>query len=431
MISKPRRSTWKSRLRKAKAWTSLLILGFLIGYVMPRAWTWALNRRSFEPAPSSITATESQFDLALQTVLQFSSDSSGLPKILGTVSQFGITQLDYDFWRQMEGKPPKDVRQIEPQEVAAIYQLYWNSGNCQQYAPPLDVVCLDTVVSFGIEEGVPLLAQLPLEPQQAAQEVLNRRQTYRQHLVRLRRLPRDRMLLQQGAQRDRALQQYLQNFTPPATPVPDRPPEPASGSPLSAQDIYNKVKPATVEIRVAVQYGIIAPASGLILNANGLILTNYHVIEPNPTAPMSVHLADGRQFTGRVIRSDPTLDLALIQLSGANGLPVASFADSSGQVAVGDTVYAIGSPHGESWKMTTAQVIELNSTCANGNSPLRCIRTPSGFLLPGNSGGPLIDASGRIIGINRAIQQATGEGVSIPIETVQQFIQQSGQSARR
>lgn len=91
---------------------------------------------------------------------------------------------------------------------------------------------------------------------------------------------------------------------------------------------------------------------------------------------------------------------------------------------MGDKVYAIGSPHGKSWTLSTATVIELNSTCANGTSPLRCIRTPSGFLYPGNSGGPLINASGEVIGVNRAVQQSTGEGVSIPIETVQQFLAQ-------
>jgi S1-C subfamily serine protease len=133
-------------------------------------------------------------------------------------------------------------------------------------------------------------------------------------------------------------------------------------------------------------------------------------------------LADGRKFTGRVTSIDPELDLALIQLDRASGLPTAPFAQNSSQLKVGDMVYAIGSPLGESWKMTTAQVIELNSTCANGASPLRCIRTPKDFLHPGNSGGPLIDNQGDVIGVNRAVQQSTGEGVSIPVETIQHFL---------
>jgi S1-C subfamily serine protease len=75
--------------------------------------------------------------------------------------------------------------------------------------------------------------------------------------------------------------------------------------------------------------------------------------------------------------------------------------------------------------MTTAQIIQVQSDCGLAN--VRCIRTPQGFLKPGNSGGPLLDAFGQVIGVNRAIQQRTGEGVSIPVEVIQRYVAGSGQ----
>ncbi|NJR67188.1 MAG: trypsin-like serine protease [Leptolyngbyaceae cyanobacterium CRU_2_3] len=152
-----------------------------------------------------------------------------------------------------------------------------------------------------------------------------------------------------------------------------------------------------------------------------------HVVEDNPTP--TIHLRDSQQneqqFPGRVIAEDHSVDLALIQLSGATGLSVAPLADSSTQVQVGDRVYALGSPVGFHWKLTQSQVIAVQSQC--GVFGLKCIRMPKGFLHPGNSGGPLLDQTGQVIGINRALQSTTGEGVSIPIETVKDFLRRQGQ----
>ncbi|MFM7427321.1 MAG: S1C family serine protease, partial [Elainella sp.] len=326
----------------------------------------------------------------------------------------------------------------------------WQQANCQQYNSPLDVTCLDSVVSFG-RQANQLLVNLPVDPEQAALEVVSRREDLRRRQLRPPMTPSKRLLLREGLERDRALADLiasgaiasvppsvppsvLPSVLPSVAPQPDSPAlpslpnssAPSSAVELSADQIYQQLKPSTVEIW-NVQNGVASTASGVILNPNGLVLTNQHVVQSNPRP--SAKLADGRKFEGRVMSIDDSLDLALIQLSGASGLPTTPFASNTSSVQVGDQVYAIGSPRGESWKMSQTQVIELNSTCANGASPLRCIRTPSGFLHPGNSGGPLINAQGEVIGLNRAVQQSTGEGVSIPVETIQSFLaQRVGQS---
>ena len=162
------------------------------------------------------------------------------------------------------------------------------------------------------------------------------------------------------------------------------------------------------------------------MSADGLILTNAHVVErnSNPTIHIRNQANDQQseqQYPGQTIAVDRQLDLALVQASGASNLTVAPLAQTTAQVKTGDTVYAIGSPEGEHWKITTTQVLAVQSPC--GLPSLKCIRSPKGFLEPGNSGGPLLDQSGTVIGINRALQESTGEGVSIPVEAVQDFLE--------
>lgn len=383
---------------------------------------WLLKREIAAPS-------EPKFDQAYQAVLKI-GEAELVSSPLG--SSYGIRQLDYDTWRQLNGKAVKDLAEISEAEVKAIYQERWQRGNCAQYDSPLDVTCLDSLISFGAQ-ATQLLANLPADAEQAALEVVSRREALRRTQMRPPFTPSKRLLLREGQERDRALADLIVSGTlaqplPLPNPLSNSAPFNSSGSDLATEQIYTEIKPSTVEIW-NVQNGVASTAAGIILSANGLILTNRHVVESNPHP--TVKLADGRKFSGIVTSFDASLDLALIQLDRANNLPVTPLADSTAQVKVGDPVYAIGSPRGESWKMSQSQVIELNSTCANGASPLRCIRMPSGFLQPGNSGGPLINNQGQVIGINRSVQQTTGEGVSIPVETIQNFLaQRMGQPDR-
>ena len=396
---------------------------------------------------------QASFEEAFQSVTELGRDAAYLPMPLGG-AEYGISQAIYDAWRYEQRQPPQEVEQISLDEVQTIYQHYWNRGNCAQFAPPLDIACLDSVISFGVEHGKSFLTNLPTEPQVAALEVARRREEFRYRTMgNYAFVGGGQQFLTEGIKRDRALASLAESYSPSQQsdfsfdlrrwlgfepPQPSEPPQPApdvensprsrrvfpetssATTPLTSDEIYTQSKPFTVEVWIETN-GIPAPATGIILTSDGLILTNQHVVKDSVFN--FVRLADGRDYSGRIVDVDPGLDLALIQLEGASNLPVAEFAQTSSHVKQGDTVYAIGSPTGTHWQMTTAEIIQVQSDC--GLMDVRCIRTPQGFLKPGNSGGPLLDSFGQVIGVNRAIQQRTGEGVSIPVEVIQAYVERN------
>ncbi len=157
--------------------------------------------------------------------------------------------------------------------------------------------------------------------------------------------------------------------------------------------------------------------TGVVLNSSGLIATNEHVVEGASKVTVSLDGQSGHTFTATVIAQDKPNDLALlkIQTSGLALHPL-TLADSS-RVQVGDGVDAIGNPFGLNWTLTTGVVSALDRQiqAPDGNVIKRVIQTDAA-LNPGNSGGPLIDSAGAVIGINSQIisgsSSATGAGGS-------------------
>jgi serine protease Do len=142
--------------------------------------------------------------------------------------------------------------------------------------------------------------------------------------------------------------------------------------------------------------------SGVIVSTDGYILTNNHVVEN--ASEIEVTLNDGRHFAGKVIGTDSKTDIALIKINAAN-LPVVTLADSDG-VEVGDVVLAIGNPFGIG-QTVTAGIVSAIHRAALGNMDEDFIQTDAA-INPGNSGGALVDADGRLIGINTAILSGSG-----------------------
>jgi hypothetical protein len=420
-----------------------LTLWVAAGLVLPRLFQ--------EPSRRASPGQQPGFETAFQSVAEL-SQTDGDRSSSETNLKYGISQALYDAWRYENQQPYQSIAAIDRVEVRAIYQHYWHRGNCNQYAPPLDIACLDSVLSFGVEYTKGFLTDLPADPQSAALEVARRRESFRYQAGGgpYTDMTGGQHLLTEGVQRDRALAELAESYSPsqqtelsghlrrwlgggePSAPFGDQPESaPAierpslrsspSDTPRTPDEIYAQAKPFTVEVWIE-SSGIPAPAAGIVLTADGLILTNQHVVSQSDFK--FVRLADGQDVAGTIVDVNPGLDLALIQLEGVKGLPVAAFAPASSHVNLGDTVYAIGSPAGNHWQMTTAQIIQVQSDCGLAN--VRCIRTPEGFLKPGNSGGPLLDSFGQVIGVNRAIQQRTGEGVSIPVEVIQQYVEGSG-----
>jgi len=151
--------------------------------------------------------------------------------------------------------------------------------------------------------------------------------------------------------------------------------------------------------------------SGFIIDAEGFILTNNHVIEG--ARRITVTLADGRTFRGEVVGTDPAIDVALVRISGAANLPEAPLGNSD-ELRVGEWVCAIGNPLGYVHSVTVGVVSFIGRTLFDPSLD-DYIQTDAAINF-GNSGGPLINSRGEVIGINSAISsRASNIGFAVPI----------------
>jgi serine protease Do len=162
--------------------------------------------------------------------------------------------------------------------------------------------------------------------------------------------------------------------------------------------------------RLPRQHGV---GSGVIITKDGYLVTNHHVVDG--AEQVKVALADGREWTAKVIGADPKTDVAVLKVN-AHDLPAIEMADSD-QIEVGDVVLAIGNPFGIGQTVTLGMV----SAKGRGNMGLDYedfIQTDAA-INPGNSGGALVDAEGRLIGINTAILSRSGgyQGIGFAIPT--------------
>jgi serine protease Do len=151
--------------------------------------------------------------------------------------------------------------------------------------------------------------------------------------------------------------------------------------------------------------------SGFIVDRNGFILTNYHVIDA--AERITVTLADGRTFRAEVVGTDPDIDVALLRIPGARDLPEAPLGNSD-ELRVGEWVCAIGNPLGYVHSVTVGVVSFIGRKLFDASLD-DYIQTDAAINF-GNSGGPLINASGQVIGINSAISsRASNIGFAVPI----------------
>ncbi len=168
-----------------------------------------------------------------------------------------------------------------------------------------------------------------------------------------------------------------------------------------------------------------ALGSGFVLTSDGLVMTSRHVIDG--ADDVSVQLDDGRFFPAAIVARDALLDIALLKLSGAHELPVATLGDS-GAMRVGDPVIAMGNPFGLGPSVRRG-ILSAQAREVDEGPPGEFLQTDAA-VNPGDSGGPLLDAGGRVIGIDTAIVEH-GQGLSfaIPIDDVRVVLDELGPPA--
>ena len=202
------------------------------------------------------------------------------------------------------------------------------------------------------------------------------------------------------------------------------------GDALTIQEIYRRVNPSTVTVVTELPRGA-SVGTGVILTEDGYIITNAHVIAGGTSC--YVALADGSIFDAALVGYDAEQDLAVIKAQdtdgrAAQGLPAAEFGDSDA-LSVGDPVYAIGNPLGVELRgtLTDGIVSAINRDVYVGGVTMTLIQT-NAALNNGNSGGPLINVYGQVVGINTmkmgssSTTSVEGLGFAIPIASTAYMI---------
>lgn len=207
------------------------------------------------------------------------------------------------------------------------------------------------------------------------------------------------------------------------SPVRNAPPLPGGARTLA--DMVEAVGPSVVQIEAAsdaAQFGPEAffghgrpgePArramgSGFIIDPSGLLITNNHVVDG--ASRVKVKLSDGRELAGRVLGRDPKTDLAVVRIEGSGKFSPVQWGDSD-RIRVGENVFAVGSPFGLGNSVTAGIVSARGREIGAG--PYDDFLQVDAAINSGNSGGPLFDSEGRVVGVNTAIFSPSGGNVGI------------------
>lgn len=192
-------------------------------------------------------------------------------------------------------------------------------------------------------------------------------------------------------------------------------------------ELVAQVSPSVVLIRTQGP-GVAGQGSGVVIDRSGHVLTNLHVVQGATSLTVKTH--DGIVAAAVLMGTDPANDLAVIRTELPSQLLVpASFGDSDA-VALGEPVFAIGSPFGLEFTVTSGIISGVNreSQATSTGRPIRGVLQTDAAVNPGNSGGPLFNAAGDVIGINTAVENPIGQnffvgiGYAVPSRTAQRFI---------
>lgn len=167
--------------------------------------------------------------------------------------------------------------------------------------------------------------------------------------------------------------------------------------------------------------------SGFVWDEQGHVVTNLHVIRG--AAEATIKLADGRNYPATLVGVSPAHDIAVLRIKVPDKQPAPLPVGTSRDLRVGQKVFAIGNPFGLDWSLTTGIVSALDrSLDSEDGGVVRHLIQTDAAINPGNSGGPLLDSSGRLIGMNTAIYSPSGAsagvGFAVPVDTINRVVPQ-------
>jgi S1-C subfamily serine protease len=201
----------------------------------------------------------------------------------------------------------------------------------------------------------------------------------------------------------------------------------ARRAPPDAAAAYRKIVPSLVSVITGAPAGGTAPetaesslGAGVVVNAQGAVLTALHVVADG--GPIQVRFSDGTQAAARVVSRQPDVDIAVLAVDRLPQIVVPAV--MGGGARVGDAVFPVGNPLGLQGSLTAGVVSALDRTVtAPGNRPLRGLIQFDAAVNPGNSGGPLLDRDGNVVGIVTGLVNPSqqpyfvGIGFAVPIAT--------------
>lgn len=202
-------------------------------------------------------------------------------------------------------------------------------------------------------------------------------------------------------------------------------PQPPVGSVLTPQQVFEKVNPAVVTVMVDLIGGGGSVGTGVLFTEDGYLLTNYHVIKGGFYC--SVVLADNAQYEAHYVAGDQVNDVAVLKVLTEEKLPFAQIGDPAA-MSVGDPVYAIGSPLGTELRGTfTNGIVSALDRDVDVDGRTMIFLQTNAALNTGNSGGPLINACGQVVGINTIkmssdFSTVEGLGFAIPTDRVARVV---------
>ena len=196
---------------------------------------------------------------------------------------------------------------------------------------------------------------------------------------------------------------------------------------LSLIEIFEKSEPGVVRVNVQREEvsEVGGVGSGFVFDKQGHVITNEHVIDD--AKKIIITFLDGRSYNAEIIGTDEFTDLAVVKVNADLALLHPLTIGDSSNLKVGEPIAAIGNPFGLSGSMTSGIVSQLGRLLPSGSGySIPDVIQTDAAINPGNSGGPLLNMRGEIVGINTAIQSATGEftgvGFAIPSQTVAKIV---------